>query len=438
MLIWGTLAIAITTLFVPWAFVWEYNDEANLLLDSVANTFVLYSTLVGLVANTFVLYSTYRRVRYVWLVRRHTSRVRRVGICAIYSPIAYLLAILQLLLFVLSANILLFMAILVMVAVAVAYILFPVAQLFVGLGRLAAACRMGGVRRWVHRLGWVMVVLPSHTLLQATKASGNLMSILFSEKQVKVKAIAACWLIGVYVGFLLVAGFAELWLIIPFLPFFSVHDSAAFAITFLFCFGIYLLLLKILLTPIDLLLDIENYHIASMNDRGPYHQLVDEAVQALRGSGCTEIHIVAHSLGSVIVYDWLNRLNSTKHSPNLPLMALYTLGSPLNKFWYVDHARLRRLADLNLLAKFPACRWTNYWAFSDVVSGPSTRYKTPGAESRDKRIRWLGPVFASHVYYWTNAVVLTGIRNGIAKSEGNDSATLAGITPALAFPTAAA
>jgi len=177
-----------------------------------------------------------------------------------------------------------------------------------------------------------------------------------------------------------------------------------------------------LLIPLDLLLDIQNYHIASMEDRSPYQQRVDQAVRALRDSGCTEIHIVAHSLGSVIVYDWL----STTPSTDLPLMALHTLGSPLNKFWYVDHARRRRFADVNLLANFPACRWTNYWAFSDVVSGPSTRYKAPGAKSRDKRIRWLGPVLVSHVYYWTNAIVLSGIRNGIAKSEGIDSATLAG------------
>jgi hypothetical protein len=314
MLIWGTLAILITTLFL--LSVWRVFFPSVWRNDAPVFLF-------GIVWLSFVYYLTYLRVRRRWLVLRHTTRARRIANCAIYSLFAWLPVTLQPIFFMVSAEILLFMAIPVVVAVAVNKISFRVARLFVGLGRRTAACRMGGVTRWVHRLGWVLVVLPVHTLLQATKASGNLMSILFGEKQMKVKAIAACWLVGVYPGFLAVLLFSELLIVPAIWPFMSSYQDGRWtkaAILFVLFFPVYLLLLKVLLTPIDLLLDVGNYHIASMNDRGPYHQRIDQAVQALCASGGTEIHIVAHSLGSVIVYDWLStKLIPVPHQNDLTM-----------------------------------------------------------------------------------------------------------------------
>jgi hypothetical protein len=404
MFMWGTVAFAITAWLALAPSDWKTRDTTYGLL--------------GGALSVFGLYLTYRRMRYRWLVLRHTTRGRRIAICAIYSPLDYVLGLLYPLLFMMSSELLLFMALWVMPVIALNFVAYPFARMFTALGSLAAACRMNWLRRWIHRLGWVMIVLPVHTLLQATKASGNLISIVLYDKRIIVKVIATLWLVEVYFQFLIVLLFSEVLILFPVMPLFrSIRDGpTALALTeVFFYFFAYLLLLRSLLSTLDLLLDISNYHIASTRDRSSYQQRVERAVQSLRDSGCIEVHIVAHSLGSVITYDWLSSARSTE----LPRIVLHTLGSPLNKFWYLDHPRRRRLADAIHCATFPACRWTNYWAFSDVISGPCKHYHVTRPKIRDERIRWFGPVFVSHLYYWTNAIVLAGIRDGISKSDGS-------------------
>ena len=294
----------------------------------------------------------------------------------------------------------------------IAYYIF--ARIFVGIGWVLASLRMNAVCRWVHRIGWVMVVLPIHSFLQAVKASVNLISILFTETKANVRAVAVLWLPGVLLCFLGLTILSELLIIIPLSIFFlgiRLSLSVIFFIALLEVF--YLLFLRLLLPFIDLILDIGNYHLASVKDRQEYYQPIVQAVSSLRKSGCTEIHILAHSLGSVITYDWLCSVQSNTY----PITVFQTIGSPLNKFWYLDHPRLQRIADVKGLTNIPSLRWINYWAYSDfIVSGPLARYGASGVKILNRRLRWLGVMFFSHVRYWKNPAVLEGIRHEIAVS----------------------
>ncbi len=399
---WGTLALAIIAAFLLAVFAQEKSDFAG--------------GLIAIAILLFVTHYAYRSTRYRWLVLRHATHARRVAYCMFYGLIACFLALLQAFLLIFGAEIVLFLvAVPIIVAIALELLAFPFAQLFGELGKLAAMCRIDWLKRWLHRLGWIMIVLPVHTVLQATKASGNLFSIILVEKNIKVKAIAIFWLIGVYFGayVLVIVSILMISLVIisgvlPFLPSTFGDETITLPVS-----AVYLLTLKVSLPALDLLLDIGNYHIASVKDRRSYHQVVEQAVQSLRDAECKEIHIIAHSLGSVIVFDWLSSTSSNTRS----VRALHTLGSPLNKFWYLDHPRRRRLADAKFLTESQACRWTNYWAFSDVISGPLARYTTAGAQICDTRIPWLGPIFWSHVRYSRNAIVLAGIRDAITQSD---------------------
>ncbi len=97
------------------------------------------------------------------------------------------------------------------------------------------------------------------------------------------------------------------------------------------------------------------------------------------------------------------------------MTVLHTIGSPLNKFWYLDHARSARLTDRQGLPRLGG-RWTNYWAWSDIVSGFLARYGTNAGGVSNTRIRWLGLALFSHGRYWKNPVVLAGVRREIERS----------------------
>ena len=232
----------------------------------------------------------------------------------------------------------------------------------------------------------------------------------------KAKTATVLWFFAVYVGFLVLLVFSEvlvIFLVFPLLPVFSGQGSPTHTLYLVYAivFGLYLILLKGLLPVIDLILDIGNYHLASDVDRRKYHERIEQAVESLLDSGCREIHILAHSLGSVITYDW-----PSPRSDRYAVTVLHTIGSPLNKFWYIDHSRPRRHADREGLARRLGGRWTNYWAWSDVVSGLLARYGTSRGGVANTRLRWLGPVLLSHVRYWTNLVVFAGIRHELDRA----------------------
>lgn len=398
-ILWGGVALIVTVLFL-------------LAYFGQVPTDLTYGVLTGsLLLSGF--YLMYRILRYRYLLLRHASRKRRIAALVLWLPIAYVAGFLQLVVLFASAEILIFLFFAVLVAVALDYVAYIPTQVFCALGWVFAKLRMKTTRRWVHRLGWVMIVLPVHTILQAVKATGNLISIFLTEPEARVRLATVRWFLGVYGWFLITAVFSE-FLLLPLIMFFQggVGEIMANLNAIIVLTVVYLLILKRSLPAVDLILDISNYHLASVKDRLPYYDAVEKAVTSLRETGCVEIHILAHSLGSVITYDWL----CSNRSEDCPIATLHTIGSPLNKFWYIDHMRTRRLADKEGLASLPVRRWTNYWAYSDVISGFLARYGGPTAGISHKRLRRLGPAFVSHVRYWKNPVVLDSIREEVVVS----------------------
>ncbi len=404
MIVSGSFALVLSALLLLTVFVL---DEADL-------AFGVLGLSLGLVG----FYSTYRILRHKYLILRHASRKQRVARLALWFPLAYLAGILQILLLLISAEVLLFFFVLVLAALVLDYLAYIPVRILAELGSVLAKLRMKVISRWVHRLGWVMVILPVHTFLQAVKAAGNLVSIALTEKEMRPRAATVPWFVGVYVAFLLQVLFSEFLIVFP-LTLILLDSEGETSVTSVFYVVlaifllVYLVILKALLPTIDLILDIGNYHLASAKDRLAYYRPIEEAVTSLRATGSKEeIHILAHSLGTVITYDWLYSLAPKSY----PIKSLHTIGSPLNKFWYLDHSRSRRRGDKDCLANLPGVRWTNYWAYSDFISGSLARYTSSSARISNKRLRWLGLAFVSHVRYWENLVVLDAIRDELAAS----------------------
>lgn len=55
--------------------------------------------------------------------------------------------------------------------------------------------------------------------------------------------------------------------------------------------------------------------------------------------------MVAHSLGRALAYDWIWKRDNDDGIKHPPVTALHTAGSPLNKFWFVDHTVSERTRD---------------------------------------------------------------------------------------------
>jgi len=365
------------------------------------------------------------RMRTILLDVPETQPLRRVMLSLLWFPllllVGYARLIILLLLITLSAELLLFHLLACLLVLSINYLLlFPV-WLIQAVSKLLIRMQWLRVRCWLHRLTWVMIVLPMHSLLQGVKTLGNLFSILFTSRTLSVWLTALAGLFGVYLGFLVLMIFSELLIIPGLIPF--VPDSEAEAVSavsqhpivslivLLMWFGFYMAYIKFLLPTIDLVLDVGNYHLANEKERNHYFHSIEEGVARLIDSGVNEVHILAHSLGTVISYDWLQ----SRQDESVPVTVMHTLGSPLDKFWYIDHTRQRRLADDHGLPAKRLVSWTNYWAWSDPVSGKLDHYQLSNRSIMNHRMHWLGVFGVSHVAYWKNKSVIAGVRSWIVE-----------------------
>lgn len=266
------------------------------------------------------------------------------------------------------------------------------------------------IYRWIYRLGWIMVAMPVLGIIQTVKASGNFLSILLTEKGfiTRLKVFIGIHLVIIALLPLLFICYI---LILPLLVLLLPNENIPFIILPIVYIVVFLIE-WLALPAIDLMLDVANYHVLTLTERKDYFKRIDDGIKTLHDAGCTEIHILAHSLGSIIIYDWLHARRSESHH----ITVLHTIGSPLNKFWYVDHTQERRLEDKQGLENLVSTAWINYWAYSDPVSGKLNHYNAPNLKVNNKRIHWLGGFVLSHARYWKNKVVLDNIRECIVKN----------------------
>lgn len=145
------------------------------------------------------------------------------------------------------------------------------------------------------------------------------------------------------------------------------------------------------------------------------------------------IVVAGHSLGSVIAYDALNRINNIVNvdkelAPKVPrLKGLVTFGSPLDKVAFFFRARVKKdkyikrqiVAQLigfkaknlspgwvpehklvnKIAGQLSHVRWINFWGEKDPISGPLDFYDVAKGDNRplDLGKRW---GFAAHGEYW--------------------------------------
>lgn len=137
--------------------------------------------------------------------------------------------------------------------------------------------------------------------------------------------------------------------------------------------------------------------------------------QAIQRDGCTEIHVLAHSLGTVVVHQALARATDALPSrdPAARITRLYTIGCPLEKirfFWpklfekRIDVAVVREgrvIGDVDT-----SLRWDNFWSRADAVSGELSSF--PGLpKPTNHPATGLGGFFTAHVRYLGNPKFLS-------------------------------
>ncbi len=156
---------------------------------------------------------------------------------------------------------------------------------------------------------------------------------------------------------------------------------------------------------------------------------VEKLIKLLE-SGYEQIIIAGHSLGSVIAYDALNRLNQQMNIKNVDkkfasrLAGLVTFGSPLDKiaFFFREHIEKDKYVRRQILENFhsfkakkstahyphtlsnPLSRlldhvlWVNYWNKNDPVSGHLDFYDIPNTDNVHLDLN--APWGLAHVKYW--------------------------------------
>jgi hypothetical protein len=281
-----------------------------------------------------------------------------------------------------------------------------------------------------------MLVIPVHALLQATKAYVNLFSVFvlgrgdggYEEITEEVKSPkwtrpqAILWSLVVTAAFLGLLFLSEILTYLIWLPLVLGEFFRFFSSEWWLMCGFVAVFVAIVYVPLGLLLDVSNYQVAAPEERQSiFDDVIDDAVADL--AGCTELHIVAHSLGSALAYDWLWK-DEESGEDHPPVTALHTAGSPLNKFWFLDHTISERSRDCKPVPAIAEGRWKNYWSWMDPISGKLRRY--PNAN--DIRIARPGGFLVSHIKYWEKEEVRESVRL-LVKESPLQSQTLRGMNP---------
>lgn len=159
-----------------------------------------------------------------------------------------------------------------------------------------------------------------------------------------------------------------------------------------------------------------------------------------------QLIMAGHSLGSVICYDALNRINLESNVPNgrfpaallLGITGLVTFGSPLDKVhhFFRQRAKSDQSVKAQILANLhgfklrpdpmPALsptvettiqpylnhvKWLNYWNPKDPISDSLERYDVPTDDS--KRVDIPGTWFGAHVRYWDHEPMYLNIAENL-------------------------
>src|SRR5690606_32645481 len=120
-----------------------------------------------------------------------------------------------------------------------------------------------------------------------------------------------------------------------------------------------------------------------------FHQVMETAQ---RNHG--EVHVLAHSLGTVVAYHALTGMGQPDARPPYAPRRLYTIGSPLEKIRYVWPWTVSPTTP----SVHPDFRWFNFHHRLDAVSGRLRRFEA-WAPIADVPLAGGGGLLRSHVVY---------------------------------------
>ena len=178
------------------------------------------------------------------------------------------------------------------------------------------------------------------------------------------------------------------------------------------------------------------------------HEIKDAVLKVARAvyaaAEYDNIILVGHSLGSVVMYDALNRLmierqlaggDPAEIASRTRLML--TFGSPLDKTAFIfgtqgsgSEAREALATSLQPLIEREALRpqWVNIYSRWDIISGPLDYYDRRDRSNRNpvKNIKddKASTLLAAHVEYWRNPLIFSEIVAALAPSEVEQPAHL--------------
>lgn len=377
----------------------------------------------GLASACLLLASGYLVLRRIWSASSGRRRLAIVLLCLLSFPLWLFTGMIGAILVYLAVStplfyLVVFAGVATTLNLAARWLVRPLGWLsgrWLGQGRPGLQRLLG---RGFNSVVNVSIVLPVQALLQVTKAYVNLYSVVVAgggpggpadsparDRLTLTRLKAVLWAVAVTVGALLLLVVCELVLFPIWAPLLD-PVFAFLTLPWWFALAISGMILGTLDVPLDWLLDLSNYQVGSRQDRERlFYGVLQEAAEELRREGCTELHVLAHSLGSAIAYDWLAARGPTPEK-GLSVATLHTIGSPLNKFWFLDHSIAERARDRTQVPALAQGLWRNYWSPADPISGCLSRYR--GVE--DRRLGTLGLYLVSHVRYWSRKEVLESIR----------------------------
>ncbi len=142
--------------------------------------------------------------------------------------------------------------------------------------------------------------------------------------------------------------------------------------------------------------DVPNYMQSIVAGEGPAFEILKRfhaEMERARRDGCDVVHVLAHSLGTVVAFHALSGLGlaagQTRPSPS----RLFTIGSPLEKIRFFWPWTVRMEAPLD-----PDFQWVNFHHRADRVSGSLTRFAR-NFKLHNVRLKGGGGLLRSHVVY---------------------------------------
>lgn len=142
--------------------------------------------------------------------------------------------------------------------------------------------------------------------------------------------------------------------------------------------------------------DVPNYMQSIVAGEGPAFEILKcfhSQMERARLDGCEVVHVLAHSLGTVVAFHALSGLGLTDGEPRPAPSRLFTIGSPLEKIRFFWPWTVRMEAPVD-----PDFRWVNFHHRADRVSGSLKRFASTFA-LQNVRLTGGGGLLRSHVVY---------------------------------------